>query len=46
MSTISKKELLTPDVLRLVCEVLNKEPEAIGKHSLEVLACFQTNEKR
>lgn len=33
--------ILTPDGLRLVCEGLNKDPEAIGKHFLEVLARFQ-----
>ena len=38
--------ILTPDGLRLVCEGLNKDPEAIGKHLLEVLARFQASEKR
>ena len=38
--------ILTPDGLRLVCEGLNKDPEAIGKHFLEVLARFQASEKR
>ena len=33
--------ILTPDGLRLVCEGLNKDPEDIGKHFLEVLARFQ-----
>lgn len=36
--------ILTPDGLRLVCEGLNKDPEAIGKHFLEVLARFQAFE--
>lgn len=38
--------ILTPDGLRLVCEGLNKEPEAIGKHFLEVLAWFQSTENK
>ena len=38
--------ILTPDGLSFVCEALNKEPEAIGKHFLEVLARFQAGEKR
>jgi hypothetical protein len=29
-----------------VCEGLNKDPEAIGKHFLEVLTRFKANEKR
>lgn len=33
--------ILTPEGLRLVCEGLNREPEAIGKHFLEVLARMQ-----
>lgn len=33
--------LLTPDGLRLVCEGLNREPEAIGKHFLEMLSRMQ-----
>lgn len=37
--------ILTPDGLRLVCEGLNKDPEAIRKHFLEVLARFQAFEK-
>lgn len=32
---------LTPDGLRVVCEGLNNNPEAIGKHFLEVLTKFQ-----
>ena len=30
--------ILTPDGLRLICEGLNRDPEAIGKHMLETLA--------
>ena len=33
--------LLTPDGLRFICEACNYEPEAIGKHLLEVLASFR-----
>lgn len=33
--------VLTPDGLRVVCEGLNNNPEAIGKHFLEVLTKFQ-----
>ena len=29
--------ILTPDGLRFICEANNYEPEAIGKHFLEVL---------
>ena len=29
--------LLTPDGLRFICEANNYEPEAIGRHFLEVL---------
>ena len=29
--------LLTPDGLRFICEANNYDPEAIGKHLLEVL---------
>lgn len=38
--------ILTPDGLSLMCEGLNKDSEAIGKHFLEVLARFHINEKR
>ena len=34
--------ILTPDGLRVICEGLNRNPEAIGKHMLEVLARIQT----
>ena len=34
--------ILTPDGLRVICEDLNRNPEAIGKHMLEVLARIQT----
>lgn len=30
--------LLTPDGLRFICEANNYDPEAIGRHFLEVLA--------
>lgn len=33
--------ILTPDGLRVICEGLNRDPEAIGKHMLEVLARMQ-----
>lgn len=39
-----KGRILTPDGLKLVCEGLNRDPEAIGKHFLEVLARFQATE--
>lgn len=32
--------LLTPNGLRFICEAHNNDPEAIGKHFLEVLAKF------
>lgn len=38
--------ILTPDGLRLVCGGLNKDPEAIGKHFLEVLARSQANKHK
>lgn len=37
---------LTSDGLRLVCEGLNRDPEAIGRHFLEVLARFQAADKK
>ena len=30
--------ILTPDGLRLICDGLNRDPEAIGKQMLETLA--------
>ena len=30
--------ILTPDGLRFICEANNYDPEAIGRHFLEVLA--------
>ena len=33
--------ILTPDGLRVICEGLNRDPEAIGKHMLEALARMQ-----
>lgn len=33
--------ILTPDGLRFICDSLNRDPEAIGKHMLEVLARMQ-----
>lgn len=38
--------ILTLDGLKLVCEGLNKDPEAIGKHFLEVLARLQAAENK
>ena len=35
--------ILTPDGLRVICEGLNRDPEAIGKHMLEALARMQNN---
>lgn len=34
--------ILTPDGLRFVCEANNYDPEAIGKHFLEVLGRMQS----
>lgn len=36
--------LLTKDGLRLVCEGLNRDPEAIGKHFLEVLSRMENKD--
>ena len=33
--------LLTPDGLRFICAANNYDPEAIGKHFIEVLARFK-----
>ena len=33
--------LLTPNGFRFICEAHNNDPEAIGKHFLEVLAQFR-----
>lgn len=33
--------LLTPDGLRFICEANSYDPEAIGRHFLEVLAKIQ-----
>lgn len=33
--------ILTLDGLRVICEGLNRDPEAIGKHMLAVLARMQ-----
>lgn len=38
--------ILTPDGLWLICEGLNKDPEAIGKHMLEILTRFEAEKKR
>ena len=35
--------IITPDGLRFVCEANNYEPEAIGKHFLEVLGRIHPN---
>ena len=37
--------ILTPDGLRVICEGLNRDPEAIGKHMLETLARFRQKEE-
>lgn len=37
--------ILTPDGLRLVCEAYKNDPEAIGKHMLEILARMQATKK-
>ena len=39
----SNGRILTPDGLRVVCEGLNRDPESIGKHFLEVLAKMQSD---
>lgn len=33
--------ILTPDGLRIICDGLNRDPEAIGRHMLETLARFK-----
>ena len=38
--------ILTPDGLRLICDGLNRDPEAIGKHFLEVLAKLESGKSR
>lgn len=38
--------LLTVDGLRLICDELNRDPEAIGKHFLETLARIQSADNR
>lgn len=35
--------LLTPDGLRFICEANNLDPEAIGKHFLEVYETFKSD---
>ena len=37
--------LLTPDGLRFVCEAYDYNPEAIGKHFLEILARINSEQK-
>lgn len=37
--------LLTPDGLRFICEANDYDPEAIGRHSLEVLAAVSQQKK-
>lgn len=37
-----KGQLLTPDGLRFICEAHRLDPEAIGKHMLEVYAKFKS----
>lgn len=34
-------QLLTPDGLRFICEAYQLDPEAIGKHMLEMYAKFK-----
>lgn len=36
--------ILTPDGLRLICNVCKNDPEAIGEHILETLARMQNKE--
>lgn len=38
--------ILIPDGLRLICDGLNRDPEAIGKHFLEVLAKLESDKSR
>ena len=38
--------ILTPDGLRLICDGLNRDPEAIGKNFLEVLAKLESGKSR
>lgn len=33
--------ILTPDGLRFICESYKNDPEAIGKHMLEMMVRFQ-----
>lgn len=37
--------ILLPDGLRIICEGLNRDPEAIREHFLEVLAKMQSEGK-
>ena len=37
-------QMLTPDGLRLICAGFDYDPDAIGKHMLEMLAKFQAEE--
>ena len=37
--------LLTPDGLRFICEANDYDPEAIGRHFLEVLAAVSQQKK-
>lgn len=37
--------LLTPDGMRFICEANNHDPEAIGRHFLEVLATVSQPKK-
>ena len=37
----NKGRILTPDGLRVICEGLNRDPVAIGKHMLKALARMQ-----
>lgn len=42
----NKGRILTPDGLRLICDGLNRDPEAIGKHFLEMLAKMESRRSR
>lgn len=39
--TRDKGQLLTPDGLRFICEAYQFDPEAIGKHMLEMYTKFK-----
>lgn len=37
--------ILTPEGLRFICEAYKNNPEAIGRHMLEILARFQSEKQ-